>query len=117
MQTVKKTFYPIVFDNKGETLDRYTIVTKSGDIFGCSTMPFSPVGFAQYTGNVTDRLNITFGAGWHRGHTKANLKRILKSELDNYLNEARNNPNWLGIEVSIDSLNEDVQQYINQIKE
>jgi len=38
-----------VLDNKGETLDRYTIINKkTGDVIGSSENPFSPLGFGQY---------------------------------------------------------------------
>ena len=39
----------IVFDNKGETLDRYTVINKDGDILGLSE---TGVGFSQWCGNV-----------------------------------------------------------------
>jgi len=43
-----------VYDNGGETLDRYTIVI-DGDLnncYGMSDDPFHPMGFSQYVGRV-----------------------------------------------------------------
>lgn len=43
----------VVLDNGGETLDRYTIIDrKTSDVFGCSTNPFHPQGFGQYSHNI-----------------------------------------------------------------
>lgn len=46
----------LVFDNGGETYDRYTIInTETGDVCGASENPFTPNGFGQFSGNcVTD---------------------------------------------------------------
>ena len=43
-----------VFDNGGETIDRYTIVDSRGDIYGSSDNPSSPVGFWGYAGNIKE---------------------------------------------------------------
>ena len=108
-----KRFY--IFDNGGETLDRYTIVhSKSGDIFGASSMPFSPLGFAQYCGNVMDRMNITIGYSWQRGRTKRNLNAIKNDELRNYINEARKEKH-LGVEVKETDLPDEVRKYLEYI--
>jgi hypothetical protein len=104
----------IIYDNGGKTCDRYTgVITKSGDVFGFNDNPFHPsYGFGQFCGNVTNRMNTTFGYGW-RNHFSE--KRILKLELANYLREAKNNPDWLGKEVELTSLSEQAQQYVNQV--
>ena len=41
-----------VWDNGGESLDRYTIVLSDGEALGMSDNPTSPVGFSQYLGKV-----------------------------------------------------------------
>jgi len=42
-----------IYDNNGETCDRYTIVLRSSglmcDMLGLSELPDSPLGFSQYT--------------------------------------------------------------------
>lgn len=103
----------IIFNNGGKTADNYTgIIAKTGDVIAFNDTPFHPAfGFGQYAGNVCDRLNITYGYSW-RNHLDE--KRILKNELKNYLAEARNNPSWLGVEVNLDKMNDDVKKYINQ---
>jgi hypothetical protein len=104
----------VIFDNGGQTADRYTgVITKTGDVVGFNEMPFHPAyGFGQYCWNICDRMNITYGHGWRNRFSE---KKILKTELANYLNEAKNNPEWLGKEVELTSLSADAQQYVNQI--
>ena len=106
----------IVFNNNGKTFDRYTILNKkNGDVYGASDNPFHPQGFGQFSGNVADRMNITFGYGWRKGHTPKGIKRIVKSEIDNYINEAKKDVKWLGKEIEVKSLPQEVQQYIKQV--
>jgi hypothetical protein len=102
-----------IFDNGGETCDRYTgVIIKTGDIIAFNENPFHPTfGFGQYAGNVCDRMNITYGYSWRKNFDE---NKILKQELKNYITEAKNNPTWIGKEVSIDSLTEDAKRYINQ---
>lgn len=104
----------IVFDNGGKTCDRFTgIIFSTGEILGFNERPFHPTfGFGQYCGNVTDRMNITYGAMWRN---RFDEKKILKIELKNYLREARNNPTWLGMEIEISKLSTDAQRYLQQI--
>lgn len=109
----KKAIY--IFDNGGETVDRYTgVISKTGDVIGFNSNPFHPMGFGQHCGNVTNRMNITFGYGWRKGHTEKGLKRILNNELDNYVNEARKDAKWIGKEVNLKGLSKEAQKYIAQ---
>ncbi|WP_317897145.1 hypothetical protein [Aurantibacillus circumpalustris] len=102
-----------IFDNGGNTVDRYTgVISASGDIVGFNENPFHPCGFGQFCGNVTDRMNVTYGYGW-RNHF--NEKKILKQELIHYLKEAKGNSEWLGKEVSIEQLSPEAKKYIHQI--
>ena len=103
----------IVFDNGGRSCDRYTAVIFNGDIIGFNERPFHPAyGFGQFCGNVTDRLNITYGTMWRN---RFDEKKILKLELKNYLSEARSNPAWLGMEIEISNLSSDAQRYLQQV--
>ena len=45
-------YLPNVYDNGGETWDRYTVVYEDGDVLGLSEDPDSPQGFSQYAGNI-----------------------------------------------------------------
>jgi hypothetical protein len=49
----------VVFDNEGESYDRYTIFTPDGSVYGMSDNPMSPNGFNQYLGDNTE---ITMGS-------------------------------------------------------
>jgi hypothetical protein len=107
----KKAIY--IFDNGGATADRYTgVISKTGEIVGFNSNPFHPQGFGQFCGNVTHRMNITFGYGWRDGHTAKGLKRILNAELDNYVNEARKDSKWLGKEINVKDLSDDAKKYV-----
>lgn len=39
-----------LYDNHGETMDRYTIVLEDGSVYGMSDNPEIPQGFNQYAG-------------------------------------------------------------------
>jgi hypothetical protein len=41
-----------ILDNGGETIDRYTLITKDGEMYGFNGEPFAPQGFGQYAGTV-----------------------------------------------------------------
>lgn len=41
-----------VFDNGGETLDRYTVIDENGDMLGLSE---TGAGFTQFVGNCADK--------------------------------------------------------------
>ena len=95
-----------------KTYDCYTAVLKTGDVYGFNSDPFHPMGFGQYVGSVTDRLNVTFGYGW-RNHL--NEKKMLRTELKHYLNEAKSNSDWLGKEIELKTLPEQAQKYVKQL--
>lgn len=46
-----------VYDNGGETVDRYTIIIDT-EVFGMSENALSPNGFNQYCGRVGDDIPI-----------------------------------------------------------
>ena len=39
-----------LYDNRGATIDRYTIVLEDGSVYGMSSDPLSPQGFNQFAG-------------------------------------------------------------------
>ena len=87
-----------VFDNEGETADRFTVVTGNGYICGASCNPFHPLGFGQFCGNVSDPSYDT--------------------TVEKYVAKAREKPEWLGKEITVFSeLPEDVQKYVEQVSE
>lgn len=101
-----------VFDNEGETIDRYTIVIGStGELLGCNTEPFR--GFGQHCGNLVDnRMAITYGVAWRK---YCDVKKNIKGEVERYVNEARDTPSWLGKEIATpDLLPEQVIKFITQ---
>lgn len=49
----------IVYDNGGETVDRYTVIIGQ-DVYGMSHNPTNPQGFNQYLGNLEDTFFTDF---------------------------------------------------------
>jgi hypothetical protein len=93
-----------IFDNKGNTFDRYTIILPDGDIFGASENPFHPQGFGQYCGNIMMRYNL--------GLNRKLFKNLFKSEIKSLIQNKA-----FGELVSIEDLPDNVKKYINQITE
>ena len=74
-EILKKT---IVYDNNGDTFDRYTVFTPDGSVYGMSDNPTSPQGFNQYLGDDTE-----VEKGEHLGRKlKSVPKSIEKAILD-----------------------------------
>lgn len=67
-----------VYDNGGESVDRYSVIFKDGDLVGMSERPFHPQGFNQFSGNVDDWDLTTFD---HLGK-KLNIKDVPDVVLD-----------------------------------
>jgi hypothetical protein len=102
-----------IFDNGSKTLDRYTIINReTGDVFGCSEKPDEPGGVGKCCGSCVDMRIVMPGAGWRQ---KMPAKRVIKAEVDNYINDARLDPNWIGKEVAFNNLPVTVRQYILRI--
>jgi hypothetical protein len=57
-----------LFD-KPSTIDRYTLITKDGDMYGFSEDPFFPTGFGQFCGE------------WQGGNKSHLGKRITMKDL------------------------------------
>jgi hypothetical protein len=106
-----KTF--IIFDNGEKTLDRFTIINKeTGDIFGCSENPDAPDGAGKFIGNCVDHRIIMYRAGWRQ---RLPGKNVIRAEVDNYINNARLDPGWIGSEMDLKSLPANVLQYISRL--
>jgi hypothetical protein len=103
----------IIFDNGGKTPDRFTIINKeTGDVFGASEDPAASDGIGKFCGNCADHRIVMFGAGWRQ---KLPGQKIIKAEAENYINNARLNPDWIGSEVEWKSLPENVRSYISRL--
>lgn len=105
-----------IFDNGGTTFDRYTIITKDGEMFGASQNPFHPQGFGQYCGNVVE---VMFGSGAStqkhcynekRGAWKTRFVSIALQKMKTDCKERGE------VRVKVGSLPQDVQQYVKQLE-
>lgn len=82
-----------IFDNGGETFDRYTIVGPYGNVWGASKNPFHPQGFGQFSHNAdTD-------------YDKIGREQLIK----NFREEGQ-----VGKEISFDDCPDKVQEFILQ---
>jgi hypothetical protein len=103
----------IVFDNRGNTADRYTIVNmETADVFGASDNPHDPNGLGRWIGNLADHKTVLYGAGWRQ---RLPAKKVIQAEIDNYVNNAKLDPAWLGIEVKTQDLPEALRSYIEEL--
>jgi orotidine-5'-phosphate decarboxylase len=99
-----------IFDNGAKTLDRYTIISReTGYVFGCSEKPDEPGGIGKCCGSCADMRIVMPGAGWRQ---KTPAKRVINAAVDNYINDARLDPNWIGREVAFNNLPVAVRKYI-----
>jgi hypothetical protein len=100
----------MIFDNGGKTTDRFTIIrVETGDVFGASEHPSEPGGVGRWCGNIIEHKIVLYGAGWRQ---RLPQKKIIEAEIENYVNNARLDPEWLGREIELQSLPEAVQNYI-----
>ena len=103
----------IIFDNGGKTPDRFTIINReTGDVFGASENPAAPNGVGKYCGNCIDHLIILYGAGWRQ---KLPPKKVIRASADNYINNARLDPDLIGREIALNNLPENVRQFISHL--
>ncbi len=108
----------IVFDNGGETFDRFTILDKvSGDMIGASCEPFHPQGFGQHCGNPAHSFFCTtIGAGYMsnlRERDPNHYKRIIKRKTAEIVEEFKAEGN-LGKIIEFNTLPEPVKQFAKQ---
>jgi hypothetical protein len=100
----------MIFDNGGKTTDRFTIIkVETGDVFGASEHLGEPGGIGRWCGNIIEHKIVLYGAGWRQ---RLPSKKIIEAEIENYVNNARLDPEWLGREIELESLPEAIQNYI-----
>lgn len=105
-----------LFDNGGETADRYTILTATGDIAGCSIDPYHPMGIGCFSHNLMDSV-VRNG----ENIKKTVYNRLLKSEIRKYRDSNRMAPKGEGIGKELktkkeyDALPEAVKNYIDYV--
>lgn len=103
----------IVFDNGGKTIDRFTVInTKTADVFGVSENPGIPDGICRHCGNCAEHRIVLYGSAWRQ---RMPAKKILEAEAENYINNARLDPDWLGHEIAFMSLPTNVREYIDDL--
>jgi hypothetical protein len=97
-----------IFDNGGESLDRYTIIDKSGDMLGLSE---TGAGFSQFAGNCIDNyMNVSFGYSWRR---QCDVNKVIKHELPRIINEFKADGH-IGKNITFASLPKELQQHIKE---
>lgn len=95
-----------IWDNNGETADRYTILDNlTGDVWGCSGNPSHPLGIGQYSHNVVEKR---YGHDWEKSKRP---KTMLRYACIDYRKDSKH----LGKRVKFDTLPEKVQNYIKYI--
>jgi hypothetical protein len=100
----------IIFDNGGITPDRFTIINReTGDVFGASENPNALNWTAKFIGNCADHRVMLRGAGWRQGLP---AKKTIKTEIENYVNNAKLNPDWIGRELDFSALPENIRRFI-----
>jgi hypothetical protein len=101
----------IIFDHSSIGPERFTIVNgETGDVFGASENAHALNWTARFIGNCADHRSVLRGAGWRQGLPS---KKIIKTEIENYVNNARLNPDWLGRELDFAALPENIRRYIS----
>jgi len=108
----------IVFDNGGETLDRFTIIEKkTGEMIAASERPFNPLGFGQSCGNVAwTYFTRTIGANYMRRIEKDDPKhyaKIMRQKTKEIIEEFIEEKH-LGKVIPFQELPPDVQKFITQ---
>lgn len=108
----------IVFDNNGETFDRFTIIDKiSGNMIGASCDPFNPQGFGQHCGNPAHTFFCTTIGATYMSNLEAkdpnHYKRIIKRKTAEIIQEFISEGN-IGRVIDFDQLPAPVQQFAKQ---
>jgi len=103
----------IVFDNGGKTIDRFTVInTKTADVFSVSENPAGAGGIGRHCGNCAEHRITLYGSGWRQ---RLPAKKVLEAEAENYINNARLDPDWLGCEIEFASLPKNVREYMAEL--
>lgn len=104
----------IVFDNGGKTIDRYTVVNmNTADVLGVSENPAAQDGVGRHVGNCAEHRIVLYGSGWRQ---RLPHKKIIQTEAENYINNARLDPDWLGAEIEFAALPKNVREYIVELE-
>jgi hypothetical protein len=94
-------------------LDRYTIVNReTGDVFACSENPDSSDGVGKFVGNCAAHRIVLYGTGWRQ---RLPTKKILQAEIENYINNAKLDPDWIGVEADLSILPDAVRRWVAQL--
>jgi hypothetical protein len=103
----------IIFDNSGMTLDRFTIINKeTGDVFAAGEDPGRPEQTGKWIGNCAAHHIVLNGCGWRQ---RLPSKKIIISDTENYINNARLDPAWIGREVDLRNLPRKIREYISHL--
>lgn len=103
-----------VFDNGGKTPDRYTVInTKTADVFAAGENPGNPDGIGSHCGNCAEHRIVLYGSGWRQ---RMPHKKIIQAEAENYINNARLDPEWLGHEIEFSTLPASVRNRIADLE-
>jgi hypothetical protein len=95
-----------IFDNEGETLDRYTVILNDGDMLGLNT---AGRGFSQWCGNCVDNYMFhSYGAAWRR---HCDVDKIMKHELPRIIKEFKTEGN-IGKKINWSTLDEETKDHI-----
>jgi hypothetical protein len=108
----------VVFDNGGETFDRFTIINKSnGEMIGASEQPFHPQGFGQYCGNIAwDYFTKTVGANYLRRmetEDPKHYKKIMALKTKEIIKEFTNEGD-IGKVIDFNTLPDDVKHFARE---
>lgn len=98
-----------IFDNGGKTLDRYTILTYDGNVFGASENPFH--GFGQFCNHVIENIEPKYASLFYDKINGKYLKSATIRYKRKFINEARKNHNWLGKEINENDLPFEAKKY------
>jgi hypothetical protein len=104
----------IVFDNGGKTIDRYTVINmNTADVFGVSENPGAADGIGRHVGNCAEHRIVLYGSGWRQ---RMPHKKVLQAEAENYINNARLDPEWIGQEIEFASLPVGLRSYVVELE-
>jgi len=92
----------IVYDNNGDTFDRYTVFTPDGSVYGMSDNPTSPQGFNQYLGDDTE-----VEKGEHLGRKLKSVPKSIEKAVLNRMEEDYSNGGSVADVSSVRELYED----------
>jgi hypothetical protein len=81
-------------------------------IYGCGDNSNAPGCAGELVGNCVSHRIVICGAGWRQ---RLPGKNVIKEEIDNYVNNARLDPDWLGREVDLINLPMNVKHFVSRL--